>query len=119
MLKDTDQPKEPLRNKAARMWKNNSVRKKIAEERQARKAPDPNADPEITELIINEGRKSGRVTRFENRFKREIREMMEGHAAQNLALYLRALEHRKIILLREKLKRLRAAQSNMEEVRHD
>jgi hypothetical protein len=29
------------------------------------------------------------------------------------------LEHRKIRLLREKLKRLKAAQSNMEEVSHD
>jgi hypothetical protein len=78
MRKDTDQPKEPLRNKAARMWKNNSVRKKIAEERQSRQKPERDADPEVTELIINEGRKSGRITRFENRFKREIRTQMEG-----------------------------------------
>jgi hypothetical protein len=118
MLKDTDQPKEPLRSKAARMWKNNSVRKKLAEERQALKKPQTD-DPKVTELIINEGRKSGRITRFENKFKREIRTQMEGQAAQNVALYLKVLEHRKIRLLREKLKRLKAAQSNMEEVSHD
>jgi hypothetical protein len=111
MLKDPDQPKEPLRSKAARTWKNNNVRKKISEERQSQGKPDPNADPEVTEVIINEGRKSGRVSRFENRFKRDLRVQMEGHAAQNVALYLRMLEHRKIILLREKLKRLKAAQA--------
>ncbi len=110
MLKDSDQPKEPLRSKAARMWKNNNVRKKIAEERQSQKKPNPNDDPEITEVLINEGRRDGRVNRFENRFKRDLRAMMEGHAAQNLALYLKALEHRKVLLLREKLRRLKAAE---------
>jgi hypothetical protein len=55
VIKDIDQPKEPLRNKAARMWKNNKVRKKIAEERQSMRQPDPNADPEIVEVIVNEG----------------------------------------------------------------
>jgi hypothetical protein len=110
MLKDPDQPKEPLRNKAARMWKNNNVRKRIAEERQSRKKPDPNADPEITEVLINEGRRDGSVRRFENKFKRDIRAMMEGHAARNLALYLTALNARKVILLKEKLRRLKAAQ---------
>jgi hypothetical protein len=113
MLKDSDQPKEPLRNKAARMWKNNNVRKKIAEERQSLKESESD-DPEVTELIINEGRKSGRVTRFENRFKRDIREMMEGHAARNLALYLAALRNRKLILLREKLRRLQEAEAQNE-----
>jgi hypothetical protein len=119
MLKDPDQPKEPLRSKAARMWKNNNVRKKIAEERQSRGKPDPNADPEITEVLINEGRKSGRVSRFNNRCKRDLRVQMEGHAAQNVELYLKVLEHRKIRLLREKSRGLQLAQSNMEEVSHD
>jgi hypothetical protein len=111
MLKDPDQPKEPLRSKAARMWKNNNVRKKIAEERQSQRKPDPNAGPEITEVLINDGRKSGRISRFENRFKRDLRVQMEGHSAQNVALYLKVLEYRKIRLLREKLKRLKAAQA--------
>jgi hypothetical protein len=110
MLKDTDRPKEPLRNKAARMWKNNNVRKKLAEEMQARNKLDPNADPEITEVIINEGRRDGTVNRFENKFKRDIRAMVDGHASRNLALYLKALEHRKVILLREKLRRLQEAE---------
>jgi hypothetical protein len=119
MLKDPDQPKEPLRSKAARMWKNNNVRKKLAEERRSRVTPDPNADPQVTEVLINEGRRSGRVTRFENKFRRDLRTQMEGQAAQNVELYLKVLEHRKIRLLREKLKRLKAEQSSMEEVSHD
>jgi hypothetical protein len=86
MLEDPDQPKEPLRSKAARMWKNNSVRKKIAEERQSRGKPDSSADPEITEVIINDGRKSGRISRFENRFKKYIRVMMGDTAKLNLQL---------------------------------
>jgi hypothetical protein len=68
MLKDSDQPREPLRSKAARMWKNNSVRKKLAEERKSQRKPDRNDDPEVTEVIINDSRRSGRVSRFENRF---------------------------------------------------
>ena len=110
MLKNADHPKEPLRSKAARMWKNNDVRKKIVEERQSRNMPDPDADPQVTELIINDGRKSGRITRFENKFKSELRAMMDGHAARNLALYLEYLNARKVILLREKLRRLKAGE---------
>jgi hypothetical protein len=80
MLKDPDQPREPLRNKAARMWNNHDVSKRIAEERRPYKRPDPEGDAEITEVLINEGGREGRVNRFENKFRREIRTMMEGYA---------------------------------------
>ena len=111
MLKDIDHPKEPLRNKAARMWKNNNVRKKIAEQKQSVKKPK-NDDPEVTELIINEGRRDGRITRFENKFKRDIRSMMSEQSRANLLIdgIWQDQRHRK--LLAEKLRRLKLAQQN-------
>jgi hypothetical protein len=110
MLKEHEPPNEPLRTKAERKWRNNDLRRRIIEERQKPKAKDPSKEPEIAETIINEGRVDGPIKRFESRFKKEIRTMLEGHAKRNLELYYAALQHRRVILLREKLKRLRAAQ---------
>jgi hypothetical protein len=111
MLKDDGPPKEPLRNVAERKWRNNHVRKRIVEERQKPKAKEPSGEPEIAETIINEGRVDGPIKRFESRFKKEIRAMMEGHAKRNLQLYTEMLQRRKVLLLREKLRRLKLAES--------
>jgi hypothetical protein len=118
MLKDDGPPNEPLRSKAERKWRNNHVRKRIIEERQKPKAKEPSGEPEIAETIINEGRVDGPIKRFESRFKKEIRAMMEGHAKRNLQLYAEMLQRRKVLLLKEKLRRLRAAEleSTMKEV---
>jgi hypothetical protein len=110
MLKDDGPPKEPLRNVAERKWRNNHVRKLIVEERQKPKAKEPSDEPEIADTIINDGRRDGPVKRFERQFLKDIRAMMEGHAKRNLQLYAEMLQRRKVLLLKEKLKRLRAAQ---------
>jgi hypothetical protein len=116
MLKDDGPPNEPLRAKAERKWRNNEIRKRIVEERQKPKAKEPSKEPEIAEAIINEGRVDGPIKRFESRFKKEIRTMMEGHARRNLEFYYAALQHRRVLLLKEKLKRLRAAEQATTEV---
>jgi len=61
-------------------------------------------------VVTNEGRRDGRVSRFENKFKKEVRAMMEGHAGQNLKAYAIAIERRRYVLLKEKLRRLKLAQ---------
>jgi hypothetical protein len=115
MLKDDGPPNEPLRSKAERKWRNNEIRKRIVEERQKPKAKEPNNELEIAETIINDGRRDGPVKRFERQFLKDIRAMMEGHAKRNLQLYAEMLQRRKVLLLREKLRRLRAAeQASME-----
>jgi hypothetical protein len=114
MLKEFDPPKERARNKAERKWCNNDVRKRVVEARRKPNLVDPNKEPEIAETVTNDGRRDGPIRRFENRFKKEIRTMMEGHAKQNLTFYLASrnalMERRRYLLLKEKLRRLMVAQ---------
>lgn len=111
MVKDSDEIKEPAEKIAKRKWRNNDIRKKIMERRNLPKRDDlteKEREAEIAKVVTNEERLGSKVKRFENKFKREIRGMMESKANQNLAIYADYLERRKIKLLREKLKRLRA-----------
>ena len=110
MLNNYDPPKEPLRVKAGRKWKNNELRKRIVEERQQPKLADPNKEPEIAETITNDGRRDGPINRMETKFKKEIRAILEGHTGNNEKYYAAWLYRRKCILLKEKLKRLQVAQ---------
>jgi hypothetical protein len=110
MLKEHDPPKEPLRVKAERRWKNNELIRHLTEEKQKPKLVDPNKEPEIAETIINEGRVDGPVKRFETQFLKDIKAMLEGHTKRNLQLYAEMIERRRYLLLKEKLKRLKAAE---------
>ncbi len=110
-MKDLDTLKEPAAKIAKRKWRNNDIRKKILAERNLPKRDDPTEkerQTEIAKVVTNAERLGSKVKRFESKFKREIREMMESKANQNLAIYADFLERRKIKLLREKLKRLKA-----------
>lgn len=110
MLKDDGPPKEPLRVKAERKWRNNAVRKRIAEEKRKPQAKDPDETPEVARVISNDGRRDGSVMRMERKFLKDIRAMMEGRAAKNLAAYAASIEYRRRKLLAEKLRRLQLAQ---------
>jgi hypothetical protein len=52
----------------------------------------------------------GPVKNLERKFLRDIRAMIEGNATNNLKHYLAFLERRRIKLLKEKLRRLQAAE---------
>jgi hypothetical protein len=108
MLKEHE-IKERARLRAERKWKNADVRKRVKQRQEKPKLVDPNAKPEAGDVITNEGRRDGTVNRFESKFKREIRAMMEGYAEVNLTINLMSLERRRRILLREKLRRLKLA----------
>jgi phage-related protein len=108
MLKEHE-PKEKARSKAERKWGNADVRKRVKQRQEKPTTVDPDAKPEIAEVISNEGRRDGRVNRFENRFKRDIRKMMDGQARLNLELYAMVLDRRHRKLLAEKLRRLKLA----------
>jgi hypothetical protein len=112
MLKDDGPPNEPLRTKAERKWRNNEIRKRIVEERQKPKAKESDEEPEPADVIINEGRVDGPVKRFERQFLKDIRAMMETHTKRNLEIYAAMIERRRYKLLKEKLKRLQAAQQS-------
>src|ERR1700678_400405 len=101
MLKEHDGPKEPAEKRATRKWGNNQLRQKV----KASRVPtpvvvDPSAPPEIASVIKTERPKAKSVTRFENKFKKDIREMMEGHKERNIMIqrYLIYREKRKILL---------------------
>ena len=66
------------------------------------------------ELIENDGRKDGRVKRFENKFKKDIRALMEGQKELNLQIYAVMIDRRRRILLAEKLRKLKMAQAVQE-----
>jgi hypothetical protein len=121
MLKEYDPPKEPVRIKAERRWKNNELTGRLTAEKHRPKLVDPNKEPEMAETIVNESRRDGPVKRFESRFIKEIRMTLSEHKLLNLKIYAAAIEHRRRILLKEKLRRLKLAQqdSEMKEVGHD
>lgn len=110
MLKEHDPPKEPARRKAERRWKNAGMRARIKKAQQKPQLVDPNKEPDIGEVVTNAGRRDSQRNRFETKFVREIRRMMEGHVNKNLAAYAVSLEYRRYRLLKEKLRRLQAAQ---------
>jgi hypothetical protein len=111
MLKEHE-IKEKARLRAERKWGNAHVRKRVKQRQEKPKLVDPDAKPEVAEVITNEGRRDGRVNRFENKFKRDIRSMMSEQSRANLQIYTLWLDQRHRVLLKEKLRRLMLAQQN-------
>ena len=111
MLKEHEPPKEPARKKAERRWTNAEIRRRVKERQQRPRLVDPNKEPEIA-VVVNEAKPNGPIKRFESKFARDIRKMMQGHADKNLAAYAVSIERRRILRLKEKLRRLQAAQQN-------
>jgi hypothetical protein len=93
MLKHIDDIRKSARERAARRWKNHQIEKNFK------------ADVHEQDKLLKEG-----MTKFESKFIKYIREMMEGHSKVNLEMYLHSLEGKKRLLLREKLRRLQLAQ---------
>ena len=127
MFKETEPPKEPASKKAERKWRNHALVQKY----KAGKLPvlvsvDPedidyeggkvhlNKSPNVASIIETEKLKVGNLTRFETRFKKEIRELLDGHKQQNLLLYEASLQHQRKLLLMEKLRRLEALSTHNE-----
>jgi hypothetical protein len=110
MLKEHDRPKEPAEKRATRKWTNNQLRKEI----KAGKVPapvvvDPNAPPEIATVIKTERPKAKSITRLQNRFKKDIREMMEGHKARNIMIQIALIDQEKRKILLELIRRREAS----------
>jgi hypothetical protein len=121
MSKEIEHPKEPAREKAARRWRNHDLVKRYKEGRLPFVAVvDPDdidyenqkihvkESPKIASVIETDKPKADNLTRLQNRFKKEIRDMLVDHTQRNLALYAASLQHQKRVLLLEKLRRLEA-----------
>lgn len=118
MFREHEPPREPASKVPERKWKNANLRKPIIEAKQRKpKLVTDDEEPEVADVIVNDGRVDGSLKRFESNFIKELRTMLECHAAKNLAFYKAAIEYRRIRLLKEKLRRLQLAQqANIEEV---
>jgi hypothetical protein len=109
-----DPPKEPARKRAERKWRNYDLRKRVVAARQKPELVDTNNEPEIADTVTNDGRRDGSIRRFESKFKKDIRAMMEGHKQCVRTFYCASLQHQRRRLLLEKLRRLEAAQLERE-----
>jgi phosphoglycerate-specific signal transduction histidine kinase len=107
MLKEHDGPKEPAEKRAERKWKNNQLRQKlIASKVPAHAVIDQNAPPAVATVVTTERPKAKSVTRFENRFKKDIRAMLDEHKERNMSAHLAIIQHQRRRLLLEKIRRL-------------
>jgi hypothetical protein len=121
MAGDPDRPMETARKRAARKWANNALRKRYKEGTMPIVAVvDPDtidwdnekihlkkeAPPQPADVVKNDDPKANK---FESKFIKDIRAMMEAHKLRNVELQLALIAEEKRKLLKEKLRRLEAS----------
>jgi hypothetical protein len=111
-MTDLDKPNESAERCATRQWGNADLTRRFLEEK--RKAPPIQAPPKVVEVITTERRKAEATTKFERKFIKDLREMIEGHTQRNLLQYKLSLRARIHRLKLEKLRRLEAKAAQRE-----
>jgi hypothetical protein len=106
-MEDIERPKETSEERAKRMWSNHDLTRRFLEEKH-KPAPIVKTNPDMAEVLSSERPKADETTKFERKFIKDLRAMLEGHRQRNLIEYKRALRARIHRLKREKLKRLMA-----------
>jgi hypothetical protein len=104
-MDDLDHPRETPEQRATRMWGNNDLTRRFLEEKNK---PPLTPTKKVIEVLSTERPKAGETTKFERKFIKDLRVMLEGHTHRNLLEYKRAIQSRIHRLKREKLKRLMA-----------
>ena len=110
-MKDLDDPrKETAEQRAIRMWSNYDLTKRFLEEAQKKEGIQKPAKttPDIAEVIATERPKAEAVTRFERKFIKDFKSMLEDHKRRNVALYRLTLLSRLHRLKAEMARRLEA-----------
>jgi len=128
MIKDLFGGKEPAKERATRIWRNNDLTHRFKKMKEtgkgseefsfydgkkpfANEVPKPPNEPIRPADVIENN--DPRVDRFERKFKKDIRMMLNGHKEENRALLIAGMraaiyqEKRKLLL--EKLRRLEAS----------
>src|SRR5580704_7624175 len=93
-MKDLDDPrKETAEQRAIRMWSNYDLTKRFLEEVQKNEAiqKPTKTTPDIAEVIETDRPRAEAVTRFERKFIKDFKGMLEDHKKRNVALYRLAL----------------------------
>jgi hypothetical protein len=110
-MKDLDDPrKESAEQRAIRMWSNYDLTKRFLaeiEEKEIKQRP-VQTTPDIGEVIETERPRAESITRFERKFIKDFRAMLEDHKRRNVALYRLSLLTRIQRLKAEMARRLEA-----------
>jgi hypothetical protein len=106
-MDDIERPKETPEQRATRMWGNNDLTKRFLEEKHK---PPTQPAKKVIEVFSTERPKAEKTMKFERKFLKDLRAMLEGHTHRNLLEYKCAIRARIHRLKREKLKRLMAQQ---------
>jgi hypothetical protein len=107
MLKDDLPPREPVRRKAERKWRNHDVEKRFKEEK-AKSVSIAPKELEVGSVVENEVPIRGEVIKAQTRFAKDLMQMLEGHTKRNTLLYKLSIRNQLRRLKFEKLKRLKA-----------
>ena len=113
-MKDLDDlRKETAEQRASRMWSNHDLTKRFLEEVQKKEAIEKPAKttPDIAEVIVTERPKAESITRFERKFIKDFKAMLEDHKRRNVALYRLTLLSKLHRLKAEMARRLEARQT--------
>jgi hypothetical protein len=102
---DLDHPKETPEQRATRQWGNADLTRRFLEEK---RKPPLQPTKKVIEVLSTERPKVEETKKFERKFIKDLRLMLEGHTHRNLMEYERAIRARIHRLKREKLKRLMA-----------
>jgi hypothetical protein len=104
MVKHLDGPKETAAKRAERRWRNHDIATKFkAKKAEAKAAPK---EPKQPLLIETEKPKNDILIRTQERFKKEIRKMIDEHKRRNVEIYVALIAQEKRKLLKEKIRRL-------------
>jgi hypothetical protein len=112
-MEDLDKPKESAEQRAVRMWSNYDLTKRFLEEFQKKEIiqSPTKTTPDIAEIIITEKPRGEAVTRFERKFIKDFKSMLEDHKRRNVALYRLTLLTRIHALKAEMSRRLEAGKA--------
>jgi hypothetical protein len=111
-MKDLDKPKESAEQRAIRMWSNYDLTNRFLEEIQKKEViqKPTKTTPDIAEIIETEHPKAQAITRFQNKFIKDFKAMLDNHKRRNVALYRLTLLTKLQRLKAERARRLEAVQ---------
>jgi hypothetical protein len=96
MLKDTDHPrKESAEQRALRMWSNYDLTKRFLEEVNKKESVSQpvKTEPEIGEVITTEKPRPDSVSKFQRKFIKDFKSMLNEHKRRNVLLYRHGAAH--------------------------
>jgi hypothetical protein len=112
MLKHIDDIRKSTRERAQRRWKNYAVEKAFkAAQQEAANAPKEPKELEPADVLEQERIIKEATTKFESKFIKDIRAMLDEHSKLSVALYALSIRVRHKRLLMEKLRRLEAREA--------